>query len=430
MLRDSLIYDGAKLFTPRREPQGCSDAVIHFQQTMEHCFAGLLYEHLLIWIDDLLLFAEDIETYLLKMQELFALINAFGLKLSAKKSSLYQTSVKWCGKIVSEVGIAHHLERIETLRSMPEPNTAGELQQFLCASIWMRESLIDYARCVAPLQAKLDAALSSGKRTKRVAAGINVEFSADERCAFGKVKEMLSQSATLAFPDDSAMHLTTVGPPLSPKHWQHDKTVTEQHHQLLTCMSGTFTGSQLNWSVIEKEALPIITSCEKLEYLLLRPQVFKMYCDHRNLIHVFAPDKEIRKHVRDKLLRWALKLSDYKYIVEHIEGPKTWGGNHERVARVKKLTTKSLSKRKPRSPRTPVVLRPLDDEGFVWPSFDELRQVQQQSSTVPHEATVGDDGLYRILKRIWIPATAIELIQRLGIIVYCGRQGHRGQHAM
>ncbi|KAG6969506.1 hypothetical protein JG688_00005283 [Phytophthora aleatoria] len=27
----------------------------------------------------------------------------------------------------------------------------------------------------------------------------------------------------------------------------------------------------------------------QLDYLLLRPQAFRMYCDHRNLIHVFAP---------------------------------------------------------------------------------------------------------------------------------------------
>ncbi|KAE8882448.1 hypothetical protein PF005_g20928 [Phytophthora fragariae] len=77
-----------KIFTPRRVPQGCSDAAIHFQKTMEKCFATLLYKHLLVWIDDLVLYADDIDTYLDKLTELFSLLNDFGLKLSVKKSRL------------------------------------------------------------------------------------------------------------------------------------------------------------------------------------------------------------------------------------------------------------------------------------------------------------------------------------------------------
>ncbi|OWZ15878.1 hypothetical protein PHMEG_00010406 [Phytophthora megakarya] len=435
----------AKIFTPRRVPQGCSDAAIHFQQTMEKCFAGLLYEHLLIWIDDLLLFAADIETYLQKMQELFGLINDFGLKLSVKKSSLYQTSVKWCGKVVSEDGIAHDPERIACLRSMPEPTNAGELQQFLCAANWMRESLVDYARTVAPLQTRLDTALASGKRTKRVAAGIKIELTCDERQTFEAVKEMLGHSATLAFPDNDAVtclltDASDYGWALivtQVKDWDEDNGVTEQNHQLLTCMSGNFTGSQLNWSVIEKEALPIITACEKLDYLLLRPQGFRMFCDHRNLIHVFAPDKEIKKHVRGKLLRWALKLSDYRYIIEHIEGPKNvwadmfsrWGGNHNPTVRVKRLSVQTRAQAKSTAAMKRPVLRPLDDDGFVWPSFDELRQVQSLSEA-PQVAQRDNVGVYRCENRIWVPSSASELIQRLCIIAHCGPQGHRGQHAM
>lgn len=33
-----------KVFTPTRVPQGCSDAALHFQQTMERCFKSLLYK--------------------------------------------------------------------------------------------------------------------------------------------------------------------------------------------------------------------------------------------------------------------------------------------------------------------------------------------------------------------------------------------------
>ncbi|GMF55194.1 unnamed protein product [Phytophthora fragariaefolia] len=317
---------------------------------MEKCFATLLYEHLLIWIDDLLLYASDIDGYLDKLAELFSLLNQFGLKLSAKKSSLYQTQVKWCASAI-RVPIN-----------------------------WMRESIIDFDRQVEPLQRRLDAALASTKRTRRAAASIEIELTDDERRAFDDIKEALATAATLDFPDDSATTclftdasdvgyavIVTQAADFDPK-----KPATEQQHRLIHCTSGTFTGSQCNWTVIEKEAYPIVVACDKLDYLLLRPTPFRMYCDHRNLIHIFAPHESVKKHIRGKLLRWAMKLMNYCYVVEHVPGPDNvwadmisrWAGNHSPT--VKRLKTVRASP--PTTAESVSPLRPLDDEHFVWPT--------------------------------------------------------------
>eukprot|EP00644_Phytophthora_capsici_P019693 jgi/Phyca11/133740/e_gw1.698.1.1 len=141
---------------------------------MENCFAELLDHHLLIWIDDLLLYSDTIESYLVALERLFDLVNEFGLKLSLKKSSLYQRSVTWCGKVIDENGVRHDPKRIEGLTSMPVPVTAGQLQQFICATNWMRDSLVDYARTVRPLQSLLDRALAGKRKTKCVASRISI----------------------------------------------------------------------------------------------------------------------------------------------------------------------------------------------------------------------------------------------------------------
>ncbi|KAG2783111.1 hypothetical protein PC129_g21185 [Phytophthora cactorum] len=138
---------------------------------MEDCYEELLYQILLIWIDDLLIFANTIEEYLIALERLLDLTNVFGLKLSRKKSKLYQKSVTWCGKVIDEHGIHHDPSRIQGLSSMPLPSTAGELQLFICATNWMRDSLIDYTRVVHPLQKKLDGVLMGKRKTKHVASG-------------------------------------------------------------------------------------------------------------------------------------------------------------------------------------------------------------------------------------------------------------------
>ncbi|KAG4062024.1 hypothetical protein PC123_g3135 [Phytophthora cactorum] len=434
-----------KIFTPRRAPQGCSDAAIFFQKTMEECFASLLYEHLLIWIDDLLLYTDDMDAYLENLAEFFSLLNQFGLKLSAKKCSLYHTEVKWCGKLINSQGVRHDPERIDTLRAMPYPKTAAELQQFVCAINWMRESIVDYARQVSPLQKRMDQALASTKRTKRAAAGIELELTVEERQALDDMKEMLASAATLDFPEDSAT--TCLFTDASDTGWSvivtqvvnFDSKVpaTDQQHRLLQYLSGTFTGSQLHWTVIEKEAFPIVMACDKLDYLLLRPEPFRMYCDHRNLIHVFAPHESVKKHIKGKLLRWAMKLMNFRYVVEHVPGPTNvwadmisrWAGNHSPAATVKRL--KAVRRRTTPTARStgPTTLRPLDKENFVWWTLAELFDTQSEYAA-PGEADRTLDGLLTIDGKIWVPPDAKVFIQRLCIVAHCGAQGHRGQHAM
>ncbi|KAJ8575672.1 hypothetical protein ON010_g3544 [Phytophthora cinnamomi] len=299
----SYITD-SKIYTPRQLPRRSCDAALHFQQTMEQCLSRFY------------------------TKQFFDLVASFELKLSAKKSSLYQQSVRWCGRTINSDGILHDPERIDSLRLMLLPATAGQLQQFLCAANWMRESIADYARAVEPLQRRLDDTLRNSKSTKRVAAGISIELSGVEQDAYDHVKNLLATSATLSLPDDAAttcaftdasdigysVILTQV------KAFDPKVPITTQKHQLLTCLSGTFHGSQLNWTIIEKGAYPVVVTCDKLDYLLLRARPFRLFCDHRHVIHVFAPQTSIKKHICGKLLRWALKLMTYRYSIEHVDG--------------------------------------------------------------------------------------------------------------
>ncbi|KAE8997590.1 hypothetical protein PR001_g19545 [Phytophthora rubi] len=410
-----------KVYTPRRVPQGCTDAALFFQPTIQKCLEELLHKHLLVWIDDLLLFAGDIDTYLVKLERLFELLDFFGFKTSPKKSSLFEREVRWCGKLINGAGVHHDPARIRALQELPYPKTAGELQQFLCATNWMRDSLIDYARVARPLQNLLDAALSrAAKRTKRVASGIAVDLSTPEHIAYDELKNLLSTSMTLAFPKEgSTMCLLTDASDLGWSvlvtqvvEWQPNKEVHQQQHELLVCLSGSFTGSQCNWSIIEKEAYPIVCACDKLSYLLLRPGGFRLYCDHRNLVYVFAPGQEVKKHIRGKLLRWSTKLMEYRYEVEHIDGDSNvwadmvsrWAGNHDPAVRLNAMQLRKRAHEEPKeaeqrskrrrrrknqsaAPATeeeqtqrPVSLnlRPLDDSEFEWPTLAAVLAAQQQ----------------------------------------------------
>ncbi|POM64782.1 LOW QUALITY PROTEIN: Hypothetical protein PHPALM_19643 [Phytophthora palmivora] len=88
---------------------------------------------------------------------------------------------------------------------MHPPTTVGELQQFICATNWMRSSLDDYARTIQPLQQCFNLALDGKRKTKRGAAGVSIQLS---------VLEL----------------------------------------EVLTCKCDTFIGAQQHWDVTEKES--------------------------------------------------------------------------------------------------------------------------------------------------------------------------------
>ncbi|POM64025.1 Hypothetical protein PHPALM_20509 [Phytophthora palmivora] len=196
-----------KVYTPRRVPQGCTDAALFFQATIEKCLEELLHRHFLVWIDDLLLFATDVQTYLTKLERLFELLDFFGFKLSVKISRLFKHEVRWCGKIISGSGVRHDPERVRALQDLPYQRTTGELQQFLCASNWMRDSLIDFSRVSRPLQDALETALATtARRTKRIAAGIEIRLTQEQLASYDELKQLLATSVELAFPCENLQH--------------------------------------------------------------------------------------------------------------------------------------------------------------------------------------------------------------------------------
>jgi hypothetical protein len=123
----------------------------------------------------LLLFAKNVDDYLLYLDNLFATMDRYGFKLNPAKSTLFALSVKWCGRLIDADGFKQGVSRIQALLAIPEPQNVGELQQFLCSVGWMRTAVPDYARIAKKLQDKLEQALTGKIKKKMTAVGIAIQ---------------------------------------------------------------------------------------------------------------------------------------------------------------------------------------------------------------------------------------------------------------
>ncbi|ETK81445.1 hypothetical protein L915_13054 [Phytophthora nicotianae] len=164
---------GNGVFTPTRVPQGASDSAMYFQLQMQQCFREMLYHNLLVWIDDLLLFAKYAREYHTNLRIFFETVRARRLRFNAKKCVLFETK--------------HSPDRLQALTDVQLPPTPAAPQHFLCAANWLRDSMVDFARVDAPLHSKLEAVMSRRGRRKTQLAGVDLDWTPEVVAAYRAV---------------------------------------------------------------------------------------------------------------------------------------------------------------------------------------------------------------------------------------------------
>jgi hypothetical protein len=435
------------IFTPTRVPQGAAGSVAYVQSQMCLMIGDeLLYEHAVPWIDDILVWANNDEEMVEWLRKLFERCKMFRLKLHAKKSRVYTRSAIWCGRVISPEGVSHDPSRLETLRSINLPVNGADLQQFICAVNWLQMTLPTYAPVMAPLLKFMEKVYVAAKgRTKKKVKHVNLAslgWGKEQDCSWENVKQMLSNSMTLANPDPEK--ITCVFTDASEDFWgaivtqipQEDKDlpIEKQRHQLLAFLSHAFKGCQLRWAIIEKEAYALVTTCVRLDYLLIRQGGFRLYTDHRNLQFIFsksATETSLHKHTAAKLQRWSLLLMAYEYEIIYIEGERNvWADLLSRWGATDKLAEESKENSVKRVLLMPI--SPTTSAKFVWPTLEDI-QISQVKHSKDHSTVTlvrGSDNIWRTIEsKLWIPISDKALQIRLCIVAHCGTAGHRGYDA-
>lgn len=197
---------------------------------------------------------------------------------------------------------------------------------------------------------------------------------------------------------------------------------SEQRHEPLGFLSGRFDTIQLGWSTLEKEAYAVLANLTRMHWLAATPNGFDLYTDHNNLIFLFDPLSvvpDLSQTTLRKVLRWAVRLSMYRYTCFHIKGTdNVWADL---------LGRWSASKTVRRLIRIPE-LPSSSSEDFEWPALDNIVAAQSSSdSERPHSLTLDGSVWCNPNGAIWIPDSASDLQLRLCIIAHTGPSDHRGQ---
>ncbi|OWZ13763.1 hypothetical protein PHMEG_00012855 [Phytophthora megakarya] len=93
-------------------------------------------------------------------------------KLNENKCKFFAKRAKWCDELIDGEDAYHDSSRSEILQRM-----------HLCAMNWLRDSMIDFAHTIAPLQAKLGGVMRDHGPRKLQLSGANLAWTKEEQKA-------------------------------------------------------------------------------------------------------------------------------------------------------------------------------------------------------------------------------------------------------
>ena len=120
------------LFEPTVMFFGLTNSPTTFQSMMNEIFWELILTgHVIIYMDDILIFTDDLSTHRLITRQVLTTLQKNNLFLKPEKCSFEATEVEYLGIIISQGSIKMDPKKIEALEAWPTPHCKKHVQQFL-----------------------------------------------------------------------------------------------------------------------------------------------------------------------------------------------------------------------------------------------------------------------------------------------------------
>ena len=121
-----------------------------FQQMIMNRLLGHIL-NVLVYIDDIILFAETQEALLETIEIVFDILDTENIKLNFAKCTFSKKEIEFLGRIISHNKIQVHPKYIKKVLNLQKPNNKKELQMLLGVIGWISPWLPHIAHLTAPL---------------------------------------------------------------------------------------------------------------------------------------------------------------------------------------------------------------------------------------------------------------------------------------
>jgi transposase InsO family protein len=346
------------LWQYRRMPFGLKNAPACFQRIMDLVLAGLLWEEVLVYIDDIIIFSKEWRSHLETLSKVLQRLEEAGLTLKLPKCHFARQELAFLGFRVSADGVRKDPAKVAAIGAMEVPTTAKQLRTFLGLTGYLRRFIKGYAEVARPLTDLLTEE-ARGEWAKGSA------WNPLATAAFEKLKLLVAEEVVLDYPN-----------PKTPYHVVCDASDfavgamlaqldSDGRERPIAFASKRLTETESRYSATEREGLAVVFAVKKFrQHILGRPTV--VVTDHAALRQLYTTKDPV-----GRISRWVVLLMEYNLTFVHRPGTEN------RIA-------DALSR-----------LARVGSGPETWFDTEEDEQVVQAVQVATEEKTMGDKTAWR-----------------------------------
>ena len=252
-------------------PFGLTNAPVAFQQFMNDIFSDLLDVCVVIYLDDILIYSNNMSKHHWYVKEVLKHLCKAGLYAKAEKCEFYSESVEYLGYIISPSGLTMSNNKVKIIQDWLEPKKVKDIQSFLGFANFYHQFIFNYSDIVIPL-------------TCLTQKNILWKFNSSCQDTFNFLKKAFTSAPILTHwilntqliveTDASDYALATI---LSIVNKDNEVHPVAFH-------SHTFTAVELNYNIYDKELLAIFKAFKIWRhYLEGLAYPINVVMDHKNL---------------------------------------------------------------------------------------------------------------------------------------------------
>ncbi|CCE34914.1 uncharacterized protein CPUR_08853 [Claviceps purpurea 20.1] len=280
-------------------PFGLMNAPATFQALMNYIFRDLLDAGLLVYMDDLLIYAKTVEEHDALVKEVLSRLSQYNLAVAAHKCHWRVTKVEFLGYDISTTGISMTSDKTRCIQNWQAPTSLKGVQKFLGFSNFYRRFIRDFSKIARPLT-------DSVKLDRKA-----WQWTQDMQTAFQSLKDCFSTAPILIHFNPSVPVVVEADASDFALGGVLSQQSSDQKLHPVAFHSRKLTPAEINYEIHDKELLAIVDCFKRWRPCLEGAQHrIEVFSDHHNLEY-FTRVKVLNR----RQARWAQELSSYNFII-------------------------------------------------------------------------------------------------------------------
>ncbi|GMI80033.1 hypothetical protein HRI_001672600 [Hibiscus trionum] len=132
-------------------PFGMINASVTFQLLMNQLFKGLLRKTVMLFLDEILVYSENLGEHLKHLKAVLEILRANQLYAKLSKCSFGAALVDYLGYVISGGQISMEGSKVQCVKEWPPPKSVKKLQRFFGLSSYYKRFIRGYEGITKPL---------------------------------------------------------------------------------------------------------------------------------------------------------------------------------------------------------------------------------------------------------------------------------------